>query len=355
MKLLFIGWGEHMHVIRWMEQFALRGEKISVLNLSERVKYRFPVRQFRNPFVKQRLSVQQLWVRLVIALVRPRIIHVHWLHFLALVPASWKGPIVVTGWGSDLYQPHDLSPAQREALTHNIQRVDWFTVDSADQREVLMEQWNVPGDKVEVVQWGVDLETFSPGPPVEQREHIIYSCRAITPIYNQDVIMRAFAKVREKISDARLIIKKFRATDPPLSQVLALIEELHLQDSVEVLDSLPYEALPKLYQSAMVSVSIPTTDGTPMAVLETMSCGALPVFTDLPSLREWIVDGENGYLSDPKDVDMLADKLLQAFELDDQRKREITQNNLRLVRETADQKMHMNRVHDRYKALAARD
>jgi glycosyltransferase involved in cell wall biosynthesis len=48
--------------------------------------------------------------------------------------------------------------------------------------------------------------------------------------------------------------------------------------------------------------------------MEAMACGLFPVVSDIPANREWIKDGENGFLSSlhhPKD---LADTIRRAME-----------------------------------------
>lgn len=47
-------------------------------------------------------------------------------------------------------------------------------------------------------------------------------------------------------------------------------------------------------------------EGTPRSVLEAMSCARAIVTTDAPGCRETVVNGENGYLVKPRDVDDLA-------------------------------------------------
>jgi glycosyltransferase involved in cell wall biosynthesis len=49
-----------------------------------------------------------------------------------------------------------------------------------------------------------------------------------------------------------------------------------------------------------------------MSLLEGMACGCYPIVSDLPSLREWITDQDNGRLVPVGDVDMLSAAMLAA-------------------------------------------
>jgi glycosyltransferase involved in cell wall biosynthesis len=45
-----------------------------------------------------------------------------------------------------------------------------------------------------------------------------------------------------------------------------------------------------------IYVSTSLYDGTSVSLLEAMGSGAFPIVTDIPSNREWISPGQNGFL-----------------------------------------------------------
>ena len=82
-----------------------------------------------------------------------------------------------------------------------------------------------------------------------------------------------------------------------MAQVRNLIDLAGVTAAVEYVDELPDDrAIAELYRRAAVAVSVPSSDGTPQSVLEAMACGAVPVLSDLPSLREWVDDGREAFL-----------------------------------------------------------
>ena len=50
-------------------------------------------------------------------------------------------------------------------------------------------------------------------------------------------------------------------------------------------------------------------EGLPRTILEAMSCARAIITTDWPGCREAVVDGENGYLIEIKNPEMLADRM----------------------------------------------
>jgi glycosyltransferase involved in cell wall biosynthesis len=116
-------------------------------------------------------------------------------------------------------------------------------------------------------------------------------------------------------------------------QVLHWIDELGIGDAVELLPALDQPLLAELFRNASIVVSPTTHDGTPNSLIEAIACGCFPVAGDIESIREWISDGENGYLVDATQPAYLAERLVQA----------IRNEPLRV----AAKKVNQNMIHDR--------
>ena len=56
-------------------------------------------------------------------------------------------------------------------------------------------------------------------------------------------------------------------------------------------------------------------EGMNRSLMEACSCGRPVITTNLPGLREFVVDGENGFLAESQDVDSLYDKIKAFLEL----------------------------------------
>ena len=77
---------------------------------------------------------------------------------------------------------------------------------------------------------------------------------------------------------------------------------------------------------SQVYVSLSSHDGTPNTLLEAMACGAFPVCGDIDSIREWITNGENGFLVDPLDPEKAAMAIITALHNEQLRKKAASQN-----------------------------
>ena len=95
------------------------------------------------------------------------------------------------------------------------------------------------------------------------------------------------------------------------------VKKLGIQNHIRLLPYLPQEQLWQLYARSKVYVSLSSHDGTPNTFLEALACGCFPVVGDIESLREWLTDGENGLLVDPKDPQKAAQAIIAALSSDE--------------------------------------
>jgi glycosyltransferase involved in cell wall biosynthesis len=109
-----------------------------------------------------------------------------------------------------------------------------------------------------------------------------------------------------------------------------------LEDRVIIIGKCSPGEVFSLFRSAEVSVSITEHDGTPNSLLEAMAAGAIPVCGDLPSIREWIEHGKNGFLAAFNDPLAVADALRRALSLSDAERRAMRIDNGRIIASRAE-------------------
>lgn len=124
-----------------------------------------------------------------------------------------------------------------------------------------------------------------------------------------DTLLLAFARLKDAVADAKLCI----AGDGPLSSSLRqLASDLGIADRVEFTGSLPRTDLEQKFDSLWVQV-IPSVWDEPfgLVAIEGMMRGTALIATGTGGLRDIIRHGTTGLLVPPKNVDVLADALLQ--------------------------------------------
>jgi glycosyltransferase involved in cell wall biosynthesis len=354
LKLCFIGWGNHVHMERWAGYFASKGHNISVLSFNGIGHYPPTVRQHVLHFAGRRPALSNAEIRFLLWRFRPDLVHVHWAHFAVAAARAWSGPLAVTAWGSDIYRREQFADEQWLALSRALSRANLLTCGSEDLARVMTQRCGLAEGSVQVVQWGVDVERFTSGKSKLAAElgiadrPVVLSVRNFTPIYNQETIVEAFAIARKSVPTAFLLMKNYEGDPAYLRSIRERIRALGLEQDCRIIDSVPYEMMADVYRAASVTVSIPLSDATSISLLEAMACGSLPLMSDLPSIREWIVDGENGYLVSPTDAEAVAHRMIQGLTDEAFRTRSALKNR-QMVIERASQAVHMQRCEELYR------
>jgi glycosyltransferase involved in cell wall biosynthesis len=187
-------------------------------------------------------------------------------------------------------------------------------------------------NKLRRVQFGIDLDIFNPGVTTSEgsinlrrrlslpdHSRLVLSARAVHPIYNLDIILKAIPLVHQRFPEAIFIFLNYNTNLEYKSQLDAMIMELGLEATIRWLPQTNSRTeMAELYRLSEVVVSVPTTDGTPVSVMEAMACGKPVICSDLPSLREFITIGENGWLVPVRQAIPLADAINRLLAQPDQ-------------------------------------
>ena len=361
LHLCFVGWGDSVHVERWAGHFAERGHRVSIISFTGEGKYPAGVVQRKIGMGQRAMRWKVLKLRYLLWKLKPDLVHAHWAHYAYPLVRVWPGPSVVTVYGSDVYRLDEQDKTLQFEVLEGLQRVNFITCDSKDMQQTIVELTGRSQDDVGTIQWGVDADAFSPGRPnsdlfksiVGHDRPVIFSARNFAPIYNLELILTAFKQVLREMPDALLVMKYHNGVREYRAKVEAAIAAGCMSDSVRIVDSVPYEQMPDLYRAANVTISIPSSDATPMSLLECMATGSAPVFSDLPSLREWITDGWNGYLVAPLDPALLANRIVHLLK-NPEIAAEFAVRNREIVKQRASQSANMAAMERIYQRLTNR-
>jgi L-malate glycosyltransferase len=369
LSIAFLGDPSSIHMRRWVNYFAGRGHRVTLLmpgdvpvgpGLAPSVEVarfaRFSARGRFPPlsFLRARRSLRR-----VLSKLRPDILNAHYL--TANGWHAWMSgfhPYVVTLWGSDVF----LTPGQSRDFGAygrlTVRAADMVMVNSEALRRGAI-ALGAAQDRTELVQWGVDLTRFRPGPdPTElsarlgfQGRRVILSPRGLAPIYRQNVVVEAFAALP---ADVVLLITARNPFPQDLESIRGKIDELGLADRVVIHEGISDADMPDYYRLADVVVSIPVSDSTSAAILESLASGLQVVAADLPSVREWLVDVAPDLLVPIDDPAATAAALARALDRDPAEKAELARRARSVVEERADEAKCLAHVEDLYLELLAR-
>jgi len=207
-----------------------------------------------------------------------------------------------------------------------------------------------------VIQFGVKLDLFKPNLNINSLRkeldiangYVIISPRNNKPLYNHDIVIKAFSEVRKKKPNGYLLLKAQNANKKEELENIA--REYGVLDKVRFFGFVPLKELPLYYNLADVFVSVPSSDSVPVTLQEAMACGVPPIVTDLPAVKEWVQDGINGYVVPIRDSNSLANAILKTLDSKNNRE-EFIKYNLELVKEKSDYFRNMSKIENIYYGL----
>jgi glycosyltransferase involved in cell wall biosynthesis len=228
--------------------------------------------------------------------------------------------------------------------------------------ECIVHEISGPRARTAILLGGIDRKTFCPGPPppglaatlgIPPGAVVVLSPRLFWPRQNIDTIVRGFAVFREHVENAVLLLVRYRAEELPeyARTIDALVVDLGLHSHVRMLSTIPNEQMASYYRLASVTVSIPSTDGTPMSVAESLACKTPVIVSDLPDYDPELFAGERTVLRiDPRDPRALGEAL-QRLAADAQLRERLAETGAALVARSVDQDGEMDRLEAFYRTV----
>jgi glycosyltransferase involved in cell wall biosynthesis len=136
-------------------------------------------------------------------------------------------------------------------------------------------------------------------------------------------------------------------------KMLEFVEVHGLSRVVRTLNPRVGEEMPKWFRAADTYISCAQSDGTSVSLLEAMATGLPLIVTDIPSNREWVVEGSNGWLAPANSAEKFADRMLRASRLSREQRSLFSERNRRLVDERADWDRNFPRLLEMYERITA--
>jgi glycosyltransferase involved in cell wall biosynthesis len=305
MKILQVG-PNSVHVSSYIS--ALSETEKDIYLLSEEacdfqgVKENFVI-SFRNLNFFSELKRNRLLINLISKL-KPDVIHIHQVnrtaYFVSKVACNLKIPIVLTAWGSDVLLVPKRNFFFKYLVTETLKNANLITADSQDMIEAMKALH--PLGNYKLLQYGID--------PIQalEKEKIVYSNRLHEPLYRIEKVIDYFKQFSAQHPDWKLVIA---GTGSQTEHLKSLVNESNLNSKTSFVGWQKKPENSAWYAKSSIYISIPTSDGTSVSVLEAMSAGCIPVIADLPVSHEWIVSEKNGIIEKSGE-----NPLLKALEID---------------------------------------
>jgi len=324
LKIAYLAARSAIHTVRFVNALAQRGYAISLITLHDggdvldkRVQlFKLPIPApwgyFLNaPFLRKLLKQLQ-----------PDLLHVHYASgYGTLGRLSQFQPLILSVWGSDIFDFPQQSFLHRALLVKNLQAATQIC--STSQIMATATAAIIQGKpltrKIAITPFGVDTTLFYPRPELRNNNLFkIGTVKTLAPKYGIDTLIRAFHLLRGTLAKS----------DPPLAHRLrlgiagsgsqqadlqALVNHLELSTVTEFAGQLPHASVPNYLNQLDIYVAASRLDSESfgVAILEASACGLPVVVSRVGGLPEVVEDTVSGYLVEKDHVEQFADTLLK--------------------------------------------
>lgn len=272
-------------------------------------------------------------------------------------------PLVVSSWGNDFTYWARVSPIYTYLTKRTMSRADLFFSDC--QRDIklginygfnISKPHNVlPGaggiDLKSVEKEKTKVSYFKPW-GINHKDIILTSFRGFGRWYLNKQLLKAFFVVRKKFLNMKLVLVGSK-DNLYYNSLTKLTASLGLNKSVLFVDSVTNNEIPQIVSSSDLIISATTHDGIPNSMLEVMAYGGIPVMSDISSIREWVKDGWNGYLFNPRDPKNIVQVIVRALKNKDNFE-VMMKRNWDLLKERADYYKNMKLAEEMYYRLVSK-
>lgn len=188
--------------------------------------------------------------------------------------------------------------------------IDYVLCVSSDMYKELVSRGNAMRDKILFKETPVNITdismkayTLDKSKPVK----IAYAARLERLHKHSELLIPLIEKLEEKKTAYVLDI----AGDGALFEMInSFVSRNNLSGKVNLLGQLEYKEMESFWLNHDISVNLSECEGCSMSMLESMSAGVVPVYTDVFSTRHFIEDGKNGFVVGYNDIEKMADCIL---------------------------------------------
>ena len=338
MRICYLADGRSVHTYRGLKFFSDRGHQMFLISFAPLEPEHIKAVESAGATYLSELDgfhLKRFWrtmgelnrLRRTFRVEKIDIVHSHFLGINAWYAAlSGFHPAVITVMGGDIlgenWQPE--SSRERWLTPFALRKADALTCWSA-KLTAIVKRYARPGVPVEVIHGGVDLDLFSPGPRpshlidrlgLPPNAKVVFSPRLMRPLYNLDRVAEAARRLCEDDPDVYFVFTYLlEAKDDVYEQrVRDIVEDLVAAKRVLFNPGITHQEMADYYRLATVTISIPSTDGTPMSVLESLACGTPVVVSDIPNYDEHYIEADKTVLvaniNDTSEIVSALDRLI---------------------------------------------
>lgn len=314
MKVLILGDGSSIHMIKWINGLLKHNVEIVLYSLikfdrslyissSKLTTYNLgftgkAVMEKQNSLFKMNYFKSIPEIKKIIKQHNPDILHAHYASSYGLIGSFFKfKPYVVSVWGSDVYE----FPKKNILFSILLKRVfKKATVILSTSETMAKEVSKYSNKEVLITPFGVDVDKFTPQHKSPAKNEIVVgTIKTLLPIYGIDTLIEAFAILVEMNPDLNLKLQ-IVGKGSEKERLIEMVNSKNVTDKVEFLGFIANEEVPSYLNRFDLYVALSREESFGVAIVEAMACETPVVVSDAEGLSEVVENGVSGFVV-PKD------------------------------------------------------
>ncbi|WP_457641498.1 glycosyltransferase family 4 protein [Persephonella sp.] len=294
-KYVLLSDGKSPHTLKWIKEIkkyfdvyliSLNGISEEIKNSLSKEKIFVLNKNTKSEGGNYKLLLKIPEIRRILNTLKPDFINSHYLSsygFLAALTKPKNSVLIQSTWGTDILVQPFQNKIRYKIAEFSLKKADFVTSDSFYMSDII-KTFGVDEMKIITFPFGLEKTEYYKG----KKENIVFSNRALSPNYNIDRIIKWFVKQPHQY---KLIVANEGVLRKKLEK---LVKKLSISDRVIFTGYLSKKKQEEFYKKSRFFISIPSSDSTSVSLLEAMSFGVIPIVSNIPANREWIIDGVNG-------------------------------------------------------------
>lgn len=270
-------------------------------------------------------------------------------------------PLAISTWGNDLVYHAKEYYILRQLTRRALSITDLYFPDNIRDKYIAEVFGFSPLKFLQVMpaSGGLKLEEF----PLHHKDssarkelrfdrnaNLVISSRGFKNFYiNTSALIQAIPAI-VKIYPNTIFIMDGNTNSLAYRQLEKLTQDLKVERYCRFTHRLSRPNLLNYFAASDIMVSVTLYDGWPISLLEGMAYGLIPVMSNHSPIQEWVTDGWNGYLFDPRDSDSIAEAIIRALNNKDNFE-EMRKRNWALLEERADYWKNMKIAEEMYRQV----
>ncbi|MCX6808600.1 MAG: glycosyltransferase family 1 protein [Candidatus Berkelbacteria bacterium] len=214
---------------------------------------------------------------------------------------------------------------KRWCIRFACKRSDHLIVPFMSSKEGIIKLFNVPEDKISVIPYGVDHETYFADKSTERSKNQVAFLGEARRAKGMDTLIKAFKLVLDQVPEAKLVLA---SNGDELEKMKKLAAETLPDKSYSFAGFIPENEMRKFYSSSELFV-FPSRFGFGLSTLEAMACGTPAICSTTLDSKDFMKDQD--LLVDPENIAEVATKIIKLL-LDPEKYKEKSAEALKIAK-----------------------